>query len=92
MRNAFGYLLRKESADCGVFNTGTSNGYTVLELINEFEKASGVNTQLPVKTRRPGDVVAIYANNDRARQLCWDGIQIQSSRNDGYCPGNGSCV
>ena len=67
---AFDYLLQeKNQQNCEVFNLGTGNGYTVVELINEFEKASGVTLNYRVGSRRPGDVVAIYANNDRARQL-----------------------
>ena len=56
-----------------VFNLGTGNGITVLEAIKAFEKVSGTSLNYNIGPRRPGDVVAIYANNDRARaELGWD--------------------
>ena len=55
-----------------VFNLGTGNGVTVLEAIRAFEKVTGVKLNYQIGPRRPGDVVAIYANNDLARQkLGW---------------------
>jgi len=67
---AFNYLLQhKNEANCEVFNLGTGNGYTVLELINEFEKISGVKLNYRLGPRRPGDVIAIYANNDKAKNV-----------------------
>lgn len=67
---AFNYLLQHNSgANCEVFNLGTGNGYTVLELITEFEKVSGVKLNYQLGPRRPGDVIAIYANNDKAKNL-----------------------
>ena len=47
--------------------------YTVLEAIRAFEKVTGEKLNYVVGPRRPGDVVAIYANNDYAvSQLGWD--------------------
>ncbi len=67
---ALHYLLQnKNKTNCDVFNLGTGNGYTVLEIIREFEKASGVKLNYRIGPRRPGDVIAIYANNDKARDL-----------------------
>jgi UDP-glucose 4-epimerase len=58
---------------CEVFNLGTGNGVTVLEAIKAFEKVSGVKLNYEIGPRRPGDVVAIYANNDKAKNvLGWD--------------------
>ena len=57
---------------CEVFNLGTGNGITVLEAIHAFEKVSGVRLNYEVGPRRAGDIVAIYANNDKAlKQLGW---------------------
>ena len=63
--------LEKQKADlrCEVFNLGTGNGVTVLEAIHSFEKVSGVNLNYEIGPRRPGDVVAIYANNDLAKKV-----------------------
>jgi UDP-glucose 4-epimerase len=57
---------------CEVFNLGTGNGVTVLEAIKAFEKVTGQKLNYVIGPRRPGDVIAIYANNDYARkQLDW---------------------
>lgn len=67
---ALNYLIQdKNQTNCDVFNLGTGNGISVLELINEFEKISGVKLNYRIGTRRPGDVIAIYANNDKAKNL-----------------------
>jgi UDP-glucose 4-epimerase len=67
---ALNYLLQhKNDSNCEVFNLGTGDGLTVLEIIREFEKVSGVNLNYQLGPRRPGDVVAIYANNDKAKEL-----------------------
>ena len=56
-----------------VFNLGTGEGVTVLEAIRAFEKVSGKKLNYETGPRRPGDVVAIYANKDRAaRLLGWE--------------------
>jgi UDP-glucose 4-epimerase len=67
------YLIaHKETKKCEVFNLGTGNGVTVLEAIHAFEKVSGVKLNYTIGPRRPGDVVAIYANNELARsRLGW---------------------
>ncbi|WP_028786511.1 UDP-glucose 4-epimerase GalE [Terrimonas ferruginea] len=58
---------------CDVFNLGTGNGVSVLEAIHTFEKVSGVKLNYMIGPRRSGDVVAIYANNDLARnELGWN--------------------
>ncbi len=58
---------------CEVFNLGTGKGVTVLELIHAFEKVSGEKLNYRVGPRRPGDVVEVYANNNKARALLdWD--------------------
>jgi UDP-glucose 4-epimerase len=71
---AIEYLQEKKNmAGCEVFNLGTGNGVTVLEAIHSFEKISGVKLNYEIGPRRPGDVIAIYANNDLAKaQLGWD--------------------
>lgn len=52
-----------------VFNLGTGNGVTVLEAIHSFEKISGVKLNYEIGPRRPGDIIAIYANNDKAKNV-----------------------
>lgn len=63
----------KNKKACEVFNLGSGNGVSVLEMIRAFEKTSGVKLNYEMGPRRPGDVIAIYANNDRARaELGWE--------------------
>jgi UDP-glucose 4-epimerase len=71
---ALQYLLESKSAkNCEVFNLGTGRGVSVLEAIAAFEKVSGIKLNYTIGPRRPGDVVAIYANNDLARNsLGWN--------------------
>jgi len=71
---ALQYLINKKNQTlCDVFNLGTGNGVTVLEAIQTFEEVSGVKLNYEKGPRRPGDVVAIYANNDHAVQsLGWN--------------------
>ncbi|HEX6916067.1 MAG TPA: UDP-glucose 4-epimerase GalE [Chitinophagaceae bacterium] len=68
------YLMDgKNKARCEVFNLGSGNGVTVLEAIRAFESVSGVKLNYVMGPRRPGDVVSVYANNDRAVQaLGWN--------------------
>jgi UDP-glucose 4-epimerase len=70
---AMRYMLDGKTAkNAEVYNLGTGNGVTVLEAIRAFEKVSGAKLNYVIGPRRPGDVIAIYANNDLARkQLGW---------------------
>lgn len=59
-------------SNCEVFNLGTGNGVTVLELITAFEKIARIKLNFKLGARRPGDVIEIYANNEKAtNQLGW---------------------
>ena len=71
---ALQYLLEnKNKTNCDIFNLGTGNGVSVLEAIKAFEEVSGQKLNYKIGPRRPGDVVAIYANNDYARSsLGWE--------------------
>lgn len=67
---ALQYLIdEKNKSNCEILNLGTGNGVSVLELINSFEKVSGVKLNYEIGPRRPGDVVAVYANNDKAKLI-----------------------
>lgn len=55
-----------------LFNLGIGEGVSVLEAIDAFQRTSGQNLNYEVGPRRAGDVVAIYANNERAaKRLGW---------------------
>ncbi|MFZ1264381.1 MAG: UDP-glucose 4-epimerase GalE [Chitinophagaceae bacterium] len=63
----------KNTGLCEIFNLGSGKGVSVLEAIHAFEKVSGLKLNYELGPRRPGDVVAVYANNDLARKLLgWD--------------------
>jgi UDP-glucose 4-epimerase len=73
---AMNYLMQEKNLKiCEVFNLGTGSGITVLEAIEAFEKASGTKLNYSIGPRRTGDVVAIYANNDKAKTILgWNPI------------------
>jgi UDP-glucose 4-epimerase len=70
---AIQFLLdKKNETNCDVFNLGTGIGITVLEAIQTFEKVSGLKLNYEIGSRRAGDVIAIYANNNAAlSKLGW---------------------
>jgi len=55
-----------------VFNLGTGNGYSVLEVINAFEKVSGLKLNYKIVGRREGDVIQVWADPSFSnRELGW---------------------
>lgn len=52
-----------------VFNLGSESGVTVLELINAFEKVNNVKVKYKIGLRRPGDVVQIYSDSTKAKEV-----------------------
>lgn len=58
-----------------VFNIGTGIGYSVLDIINAFEKTTGLKINYKIVDRRAGDVEAVYANTSLAnKELGWNAI------------------
>ncbi len=63
-------VLKEKGCDC--YNLGTGNGYSVLDLVNTFEKVNNVIVPYKIAPRRPGDIAACYANPDYAfNKLGW---------------------
>jgi UDP-glucose 4-epimerase len=55
-----------------IFNLGTGNGFSVLEVINAFERVSGVKLNYKIVPRRPGDIEKVWADTDYANhELGW---------------------
>jgi UDP-glucose 4-epimerase len=55
-----------------VFNLGTGNGYSVLEVIKSFEKVSGLKLNYKIVDRREGDITQVWANPDLSnKELGW---------------------
>ena len=79
-----------------IYNLGTGQGYSVLEMINAFEKASGKTINYQVAPRRSGDVAACYADPTLAAKdlnwhaskgledMCQDSWNWQSNNPNGY--------
>jgi len=97
---ARGHLAALEKLDAadGVLtvNLGTGRGYSVLEVIEAFRRASGREIPYRIVARRPGDVAACYADTSLAArllgwraerdlvQMCRDAWRWQSMNPDGY--------
>lgn len=62
-------LQDKSKEKVEIFNLGTGDGLSVLELINVFEKVSGVKLNYKVVGRREGDIVKIWANPEKANNI-----------------------
>jgi len=57
---------------CVAYNLGTGQGYSVMDMITAFEKASGKTIAYKVTPRRPGDIACCYADPSfAAQQLDW---------------------
>lgn len=69
-------LERTQKEKVEVFNIGTGNGVSVLELIHGFEKATGVKLNYQIVGRRTGDIEKVWANPDFANnELGWKAVE-----------------
>ena len=65
-------LDKKQKQAVETFNIGTGRGLSVLELINLFEKSTGVKLNYEIVGRRAGDIEKVWANPDYANnELGW---------------------
>ena len=79
-----------------LYNLGTGQGYSVLQIIAAFEKASGQEIPFRIVERRAGDIAACYADPSRANtelgwfaeraidDICADAWRWQSANPNGY--------
>ena len=58
-----------QQSSLDAFNLGNEKGLSVLEIISAFEKVSGIKINYQPGSRRPGDVVEIYADAQKARKI-----------------------
>ena len=84
------------SPDVRIYNLGTGNGYSVLDVVHAYEKACGHEIKYEIKPRRPGDLDEMYADSSKAKrelgweakydigQMCADSWNWQSKNPDGY--------
>jgi UDP-glucose 4-epimerase len=78
------------------FNIGTGNGYSVLDIVKAYEKATGLTVKYEIVARRPGDIDACYADPTKAyeilgwkaqydiNKMCQDSANWQKKNPDGY--------
>ena len=90
--------LDKLKTKCGLvtYNLGTGNGYSVLDMVKAFSKASGQAIPYKIVDRRPGDVAMCYADPTKANnelgwkaefgieRMCEDSWRWQSNNPNGY--------
>ncbi|MBO7209171.1 MAG: GDP-mannose 4,6-dehydratase, partial [Clostridia bacterium] len=79
-----------------VYNLGTGTGYSVLDMVKAFEKASGKTVKYKIAPRRPGDIAECYADPTKAREelgfiathtlddMCKDTWRWQEDNPNGY--------
>jgi UDP-glucose 4-epimerase len=66
---ALDWMSAQEAPVHEVFNLGTGHGNTVLEVVNGFMEATGVNVRYTIGPRRPGDVESVYAETSKSRSV-----------------------
>ena len=78
------------------FNIGTGVGYSVLDIVNAYQKVTGATVNYKIVDRRPGDIDECYADPTKAREvlgwsaeydiedMCGDSYRWQKNNPDGY--------
>ena len=86
----------EDKAGVNVYNLGTGNGYSVLQVAKAFGKACGKEVPYAIKPRRPGDIATCYADATKAKEelgweaeydierMCADAWRWQSNNPNGY--------
>ena len=64
--------LDKEGKGLFIYNLGTGTGYSVLDMVKAFERATGMNVPYKIAPRREGDIATCYAHPKKAKEeLGW---------------------
>lgn len=86
----------EDKSGVNIYNLGTGNGYSVLQMVKAFEKACGKTIPYAIKPRRPGDIATCYADASKAKEelgweaeygierMCADSWRWQSNNPNGY--------
>lgn len=86
----------KENVGLGIYNLGTGTGYSVLDIVKNFEAATGVKIPYVIKPRRAGDIATCYSNAAKAekelgwkaqfgiKEMCADSWNWQKNNPNGY--------
>ncbi|MCR4924942.1 MAG: UDP-glucose 4-epimerase GalE [Clostridiales bacterium] len=82
--------------ELNIYNLGTGTGYSVLDIVNAFKKASGVDVPYKIAPRRDGDIATCYSDPSKAlkelgwkaerglEEMCEDTWRWQKNNPDGY--------
>ena len=63
----------EDKAGLCIYNLGTGTGYSVLDIVKNFEAATGVKVPYVIKDRRPGDIATCYSDAAKAKkELGWE--------------------
>ena len=90
--------LKAIEKKCGlaIYNLGTGHGYSVLDVVNAFERENGLKVPYSIKPRRPGDIATCYCNPAKAKaelgwqaqyeigDMCRDSWNFQKNNPKGY--------
>ena len=60
--------IDKEEQGIYIYNLGTGTGYSVLDMVNAFEKSTGKKVNYRITDRRPGDIAVCYADPKKAKE------------------------
>ena len=86
----------EEKAGLCIYNLGTGVGYSVLDIVKNFEEATGVKIPYVIKPRRAGDIATCYSDAAKAKrelgweaqygikEMCADSWRWQSNNPNGY--------
>ena len=86
----------EENPGIEIYNLGTGTGYSVLDVVKNFEKANNLTIPYEIAPRRPGDIDASYADPSKAKrelgweaqynieQMCLDSWNWQKNNPNGY--------
>jgi UDP-glucose 4-epimerase len=86
----------EEKAGLKIYNLGTGTGYSVLDIVKNFEEATGIKIPYSIKERRAGDIAKNYADATKAKEelgwtaergikeMCADSWRWQSQNPNGY--------
>ena len=68
--------LEKEGKGLYIYNLGTGKGYSVLDMVNAFEKSTGKKVAYKIAPRRAGDIATCYSDPTKAKEeLGWEAIK-----------------
>ena len=85
-----------EKAGLKIYNLGTGKGYSVLDMVHNFEAATGVKIPYVIQARRPGDIATCYSSAELAkkelgwvaendiREMCEDSWRWQKMNPNGF--------